>query len=303
MIQHLVLSGGANIGFMFVGTLQTLLERNIFNMQDIQSIHATSIGTTIGTSLSLGYTIDEIKAYMINRPWHDLYKINVATCYTAIQEGGFFGKDIAVKSIEPFLLGKNLSIDITLAELYEFNKIEIHFYATEFSSLSLVDISYKTHPEWTVVESIYASSCLPILCRPFLKDNKYYIDGAVLLNYPLLPCLENVENENSILGLYYAIYKVPEELNNEPYSSESSYKLLEYAFSILMKLWDRKKYKHTDKDRCVLNQIPILCNGSIIDILRSIESKEERIRLYNVGVQLGYDYINQDVDIHNLIPV
>ena len=52
MIQHLVLSGGANIGFMFIGTLQSLLERNIFNMQDIQSIHATSIGTTIGTSLS-----------------------------------------------------------------------------------------------------------------------------------------------------------------------------------------------------------------------------------------------------------
>ena len=125
MIHHLVLSGGANIGFAFVGSLKLLFERNILDMKHIQSIHATSIGTLIGTSLSLGYSIDEIKTYMLDRPWHELYKINIGTCYSSIQEGGLFGIDVFKKTLEPLLFGKNLSIHLTLAELYEVNHIDL----------------------------------------------------------------------------------------------------------------------------------------------------------------------------------
>lgn len=297
MIHHLVLSGGANIGFAFIGSLSLLLERNILDIQHIQSIHSTSIGTLIGTSLSLGYSIDEIKTYMLDRPWHELYKINIGTCYSAIQEGGILGMDVIKKSLEPLLLGKNLSIDLTLAELYAYSNIDFHYYTTDFSSLEMVDISHQTHPQWTVVESIYASSCLPILFRPLLKENTYYIDGAVIMNYPLIKCLESVEDEKTILGLYLCLKSSSDETKewlSRPYTVESSYKLLDYGISLCMKMWERIKHKQTEKEKLVLHQIPINCEMTITNILKCIESKEERYRLYQVGVQSAYHYYGKE---------
>lgn len=260
-------------------------------MKHIQSIHATSIGTLIGTSLSLGYSIDEIKTYMLDRPWHELYKINIGTCYSAIQEGGLLGIDVFKKTLEPLLFGKNLSIHLTLAELYEVNHIDLHYYTTEFSSLLLIDISHKTHPQWTVLESIYASSCLPLLCRPFYKDNSYFIDGAVIMNYPLIKCLEHAEDVNTILGIYLVLENDTIELHNKPHTEHSSYKLLEYGFSLIMKLWDRIKHKETEKEKTVFHQIPIRGDMLITDILKSIDSKVERYRLYESGIECAYLFL------------
>jgi predicted acylesterase/phospholipase RssA len=59
------------------------------------------------------------------------------------------------------------------------------------STFSIVDISYETFPDWSVVESVYASSCAPVLFKPFKKNGVWYSDGGILANCPLKQLCES----------------------------------------------------------------------------------------------------------------
>ena len=182
------------------------------------------------------------------------------------------------------LLGKDLELDITLHDFYQVSKKEIHFYATSYGPFELVDISYKTHPEWKLVDAIYASCCLPILFYPFVHDDgQYYIDGGVLKNYPLSKCLEDGHDPEHILGIYQ-----PSEVDccaskPSPFSLSGSYKLFEYCISFLTKLWSFIKLPPHEKEKTVRNQIPAICESDPWKIMEAFESKEERLRLVELG--------------------
>ena len=290
MFQHLVLSGGAIVGFAYFGTLQTLIEHKKLNIDDIQTIHATSIGTLLAVCFTLGYELDVLKTYLIDRPWKDLYKIDFHSIVRAIKDGGMFDRIELLKTIEPLLLGKDLSVEISLIEFYAYNHKEIHFYATEYSELQLVDISYKTHPTWKLIDAIFASCCLPVLFIPLFHEEKYYIDGAIVMNYPLQCCLDQGCDINTILGL--TTKSVEEESpKSKPYRMSSSYKLLDYVISISMKLWSNIKHERTDAEKNVPNQIYVTCPSDPWTIFKAFDSKEERLRLYTTGVDSALLFI------------
>ena len=67
-----------------------------------------------------------------------------------------------------------------MLEFYDIFGIELHFFTVEFHKFILIDVSYKRHPHWQVVEAIYDSSCAPVLSKPMLKMI-FYIQMVVLL--------------------------------------------------------------------------------------------------------------------------
>ena len=88
-----------------------------------------------------------------------------------------------------------------MLDLYNYNGMDIHIYITELNSFTLIDISYKTHPEWRIIDAIHASCTIPIVFTPIVKDNECYVDGGFFMNYPISKCLEKVENLDEILGI------------------------------------------------------------------------------------------------------
>ncbi len=303
MIEHLVLSGGANIGFAFFGTLKQLILDNYLQIENIKTIHATSIGACIASFITLGYDLETVETYLIDRPWKDIYKFDFQTVIEAFQEGGFFDIESIKQTAKPLLLGKDLSLDITLEEYYEYNKKELHFYTTEYSQLSLVDISYKTHPKWKLVEAIYASCCLPVLMRPLYKDDEFYVDGAVLLNYPLIKALETIEDSNTILGIYHDTNKDISNLRKaKPFNDEpSNYRLMEYMMSILLKMWTIVKHEKKQKEKEHLFQIGIKCNTNALYIIKAFECKEERIQLLELGKNSALEYLKSIQNIYEKV--
>lgn len=298
IIKHLVISGGANTGYVFFGILKQLLDKSFFNMDEIETIYATSVGTLTAVYFSLGYSIRDIETFIIDRPWHHVFKVDFNTVVRAVQEGGLFNQTQFIQLVNAMLLGKDLEIDITLQEFYEVSKKEIHFYVTSYGKFELVDISYKTHPNWRIVDAIYASCCLPILFDPFVHEGEYYIDGGILKNYPLNKCLEDGHDPENILGIYQT-NKVEEEKadsSQTPFrstNSSSTYKLFDYIISFLIKLWTFIKLPHHENEKNVLNQIPALCAIDPWKILEAIESKEERQRLVKIGVDAANLFLDK----------
>jgi predicted patatin/cPLA2 family phospholipase len=80
-----------------------------------------------------------------------------------------------------------------MKEFYDYSKIDIHLYCTELAGFKFVDISHKTHPEWKVIDAVYASSALPLLFAPHLHEGKYYIDGGIFKNLRHFDCINKCE--------------------------------------------------------------------------------------------------------------
>ena len=65
-----------------------------------------------------------------------------------------------------------------------------------------IDFSWKTHPDWKLLDVVYCSSCLPILFSPFLtEEGDCYIDGGILNNYPVIHCQNAIEDHDTIFGI------------------------------------------------------------------------------------------------------
>jgi predicted acylesterase/phospholipase RssA len=200
-IKHLVISGGTVWGFSVFGILEEAIETGFLHMDDIESIYATSVGTILGTMFALKIETHLLRDYLIRRPWETLCKQNRHSVLEIYDGKGIVHRGFFENMFSPLLKSVDLSCDITLADFYAYNGIEIHFYTTELNQYELIDISFKTHPEWRLIDAIYASSSVPLLFSPLIIENKCYVDGGFLLNYPISKCLENVENINEVLGI------------------------------------------------------------------------------------------------------
>jgi NTE family protein len=200
-IKHLVISGGSIWGFSAFGILYEAISSGFLNMNDIESIYGTSVGSLVGFAVSLKIEHNTWKDYLINRPWEQVCKKSVCSVLEVFDSKGFFCKTFFVEFFSPLLKSIDLDIHVTMQELYEYNNIDFHIYVTELNSFTLVDVSHKTHPDWLVIDAVWASCSIPLLFTPMIIDNACYIDGGFFLNYPISKCIENVENIDEIFGI------------------------------------------------------------------------------------------------------
>jgi predicted acylesterase/phospholipase RssA len=192
-IKHLVISGGGPAGFLTYGALRYTAQQKIWNLNELKSIYGCSVGAFFGVIVSLGYDWEWLDDYFIKRPWEKLINISALTFF---EKKGLLDEKFIEESIASLLSAKDLNVNITLKELYHHNKIEIHMYTTNINTsiIEKVDLSYKTHPELSVIKALNMSMCYPFLFKPVcINENECYIDGGLLNNYPLNDCIKQQE--------------------------------------------------------------------------------------------------------------
>jgi predicted acylesterase/phospholipase RssA len=186
----MVIAGGSVYGFSFFGALKTLQEGGIWQLSNIKTIYAVSVGSIIATMISLGYDWDILERYLIHRPFGELIKFDISTILGSLQNCGFFTIKLIDELLYNLFTGKDISPTITMKEYYELTGIELHFFTVTVCGFALMDISHKTHPDWTMVEAMHASCAIPPFLSPLLKDGEMYCDGGFLTNYPMDKCID-----------------------------------------------------------------------------------------------------------------
>jgi|694.fasta_scaffold58843_4 predicted acylesterase/phospholipase RssA len=283
-IKHLVIAGGGPIGLQFLGALEHLNEQNFWKLEDIESIYATSIGTFIAAFICLKYDWETINTYIIERPWHDVFKLNGKQIFDAFYNKGLFDKKVIEITFKPLLEAKDLSLNITLKEFYEYSKIEFHLYAFELNKFEVVDISYKTHPDLLLVQAIFMSSALPGVFIPTILDSGCYIDGGVMANYPLSYCLQDHENSDEILGVtFYRDYLKPDAYKNNIVTEESS--VIDFSIGFFINAMNYI-YK-TLKNVTIKNQVECINDDRFLTmevIQKSLNSVDMRRDWINKGI-------------------
>jgi len=226
-IHHIVISGGGLSGFTFYGALRELSRQNYWDLSNIKTIYGTSVGSLIGYFIALGYDWEEIDNYFIKRPLNNVFKLNAYSMFECIQNKGIFDRKSIEGLLSPLFAGKDVPIEITLKEFYLLTGIELHSFTTEVNSFKLIDMSYKTHPDWRVIDAIYCSCSIPIIFLPFFHENETYCDGGFLSNYPLKQCIDNGADPSEILG----IYRLQDTNNKSAITQDSN--ILDYLITIM----------------------------------------------------------------------
>jgi len=200
-IKHLVIPGGGPMGIQSIGALQHLEKSGFWKIDDIKTIYATSAGAIVALLLALKFDWDSINDYIILRPWHETYHVNISQIFEAYSKKGIFDRSIIETFYKPFFETRDISLSMTMLEFYEYSGIELHFFSLELNSFEIVDISYKTFPDIPVLQSLHMSCAIPMIITPVCFDNKCFIDGGVISNYPIKYCIENEKNVDEIFGI------------------------------------------------------------------------------------------------------
>lgn len=278
-IKHLVISGGGTIFFPFYGYLRDSNKNGLWKLEDITSIYGTSAGSVVGAILCLNMDWDHLDDYIILRPWKQIFNIDLNDIFKLFETKGFKTIDFMNKIFMPMLESKDLNINITLKEFYEYSKIDLHIFTTEMNSFKTIDLNHKTYPEWKLIDAIYASCCVPILFSPLQKDDVFYFDGGLLNNFPIGECLLNEKcSEQQILSLDINIQSF-----NKPISKDVGFLelLLFLILNILYKVSNRSSN-------------PVLNNTIVIDmedlnmetLNAIIDNSEKRREMIDQGAKL-----------------
>ncbi len=291
-IKHFIIPGGGITGLVAYGALRETNISGFWNINDIESIYATSAGAIIAVMIALKYEWKIIDDYLIKRPWHTICKFNMYAIIESFHKRGIFDKKVIVEIFSPLFNGLDIPLDITLLDFFKLNNIELHVYTSELNSFEKVDVSYKTHPDWTVIDAVYASACLPIFFSPFEKEGKYYVDGGFFLNYPLKPCLQNGANEDEILSVCKRDVKQLQDNLTE----EST--LFDYILIILNKTL-QNIIMLSENETHIENEIVVKCPlVSIYDLYVMVSSAETRTKWIDEGVSFAKTFLQSGLIQH-----
>jgi predicted acylesterase/phospholipase RssA len=283
-IKHIVLSGGGVCIFSFYTAIREAFKSKFCDFDHIESYYGTSAGSILSVMLAIlpKTTWDHMDDFMLRRPWNKLFQFSVDKMLAAISEKGMFDAQIVREMFEPLFRAVDIPNEITMAEFHQITGKTLHLVTVELHSFALIDLTHSTHPHWKVLDAVYASMCLPVLCRPFHHENHLYGDGGIVSNFPLSLCMEHGAVAEEILGIRI---HVPSMVTPEM-SRPTLTTLLDYLFYLIRKMLQKIAiHEPNEKDMPYLIKIHVDWEMvSLYDIYKTTSSQEKRQALMDQGL-------------------
>ena len=293
-IQHLVIGGGGPFGFTAFGVLKQLHDVGFWDIKNIKTIFATSIGALVGSFLLLGYDYSYIHDYFVKRPWEKIFKNigvnNIFNIYT--DKGAIDIYPLYIESLTMVLEAKGMTSSVTLKEFYDYSGVELNIIVSEINEFKYELLSYKTYPDLDLIKALTMSASLPVIFTPHFLDDKCFIDGGIFSNYPVNICLNETNcHKNEILGV-----RKKETCQYPIITKDSSF--MEYIYVSFQKLLDEIG------DHTKVESIPydIECN---IDIFNKYDEwfnlfsvSEKREKLVENGIHIATEIYPSFLEIY-----
>ena len=234
----LALSGGGANGLSQIGILKALDEAGI----PVDCIAGTSMGAIIGGLYSCGYSPDELENIVHTLPWqsitalHDDYtRSNIFLEQQRIRDRASI--TIRIEKLK-LLIPKSLNSAQTLTGTLDLLVLNALYNASDFSNLpinfravstDLVSGMRITLTSGSLSEAMRASSTIPILFEPIIRNGYQLVDGGLVANLPV-----------DELDTFNADYKIAVDTHGGMYATSGEldlpWKAADQAMTILTKL-------------------------------------------------------------------
>ena len=272
MVDTLVLSGGGySGGLKAIGVIKSLIREKVISLDSINNIYGISAGAIVASMLLTMVDFDEITNYVIDRPWGSLVEMTPDMIFGMFKRKGLFNKNIFTEIMRPLLNSKGLSCDITLKEFFEFNRKTLKIYTLDINSNKIIEFSYKSHPDYKLIDCIHCSACIPTIFEPSIVDDKCYIDPACVVNYPIKYALEDGIEKDRILGLICMF-----DADMEAKTVTSGTNIIDFMSFILKRLlYDTRAYENIKNE--VFIEMEVFSLISLVETFKKRERYENSI--------------------------
>lgn len=230
----LVCSGGGTKGFSLIGSLEYLHENGY--LQNINTFAGTSIGGVISTLIVIGYQPKEIFEVMSKI---NLFKMKNQNFHNVIKSYGIDdGQKIEIL-LTKLLSYKQIDINITLKEVYEKTNKTLILSTTCINDKTPKYMSHESYPDLKLITALRMTSAIPLYFTPVIYDNKYFIDGACMDNFPM-HLFDKPDVLEHTLGIYLTTKVNQSNIENaEDFLSCTVQSMLEYPNHL-----NKKYYKN-----------------------------------------------------------
>jgi predicted patatin/cPLA2 family phospholipase len=193
-IDTLCFCSGGIQGIVLIGVLKQLLNNNFIDIKNIRTFSGSSIGAMLAFLMCINFTIDEIILFIISYDFNNIEsEYNIENIFTSFG----FNKGEIIETLFCKLLKHKLNkSDYTFMELYKITNKKLIIVGTNFTKGTEQIFSYKKTPTYSVIKALRISISIPIIFTPIKMNNDYFVDGALLNNFPINAC-----NKKTTLGL------------------------------------------------------------------------------------------------------
>jgi len=178
--------------------------------------------------------------------------------------------------INKLLKAKGLKENMTLLELYNINKKKFISTSVCINTKEVIYISYENFPELRISDAVRMSTCFPFYYKPVIYNNKYYVDGGLINNYPIDLFKDNIDE---VIGvLIDSKYEHSEITNFQSFFVNCLLTFMKGISYNLLKGWEKKTI-HIE-----INQV---------NVLQFNMSKEIKNNMYKIGYNAVIDYFKK----------
>lgn len=195
-IDTLVLSGGGVKGLHYIGIIKKLEELNV--IKNIKTIAGSSIGAFFGALITIGFSYKELYDFIL---LFNISKIKHADVNNFFSYFGIDNGNNLEIILNNMFISKGFDKNISFNDLYHKTNIDLIITGVCINEKKCYYFSHQTFPNMSVIKALRISTSIPIYFTPVLFQNKLWVDGGVINNYPI-DLFKN--NLNKTLGIYLA---------------------------------------------------------------------------------------------------
>jgi NTE family protein len=271
MIKNLVLSGGGQAGFSYIGVMKYLEETGYIN--NIENILGVSVGSIFSLMISLNINSKQF-GNLLTIVNTEMGEINIHNILSFFDTFGIDNGERITKLIKACIKIKLNNENATFEDLYNYNKNrKLLILATNLTQNDKTIFSFDQTPNVELWKAVRASCTYPLYFQPIEIDNDLYVDGGVSCNYPIYYFKDDIKNTIGISFIY---------CNNNDNDNDNNNKKNDFInyISSIFKVIIGSLEKHIIelyKDNTIQIEIPL---SYIVDYKLSRERKEE---IYEIG--------------------
>ena len=210
MYKNLVLSSGSVKGIAHIGAVQKLIDEKLLDLEKLNAVAGTSSGALLGLLIVLGFSIDEIWSFTQSVDFRKLVSPNIILFLTKC---GVETGQIIYNIIEEVLIKKTGIKHINFRQLYEITKINYTIVGSCLTTKEAIYYNHKNTPNFKVSVAVRISIGIPGFFTPVVVDDKKYVDGGVIDEYPIDLFADEIDQTIGILicNNYDTDYEYPEQ--------------------------------------------------------------------------------------------
>ncbi len=201
--RNLVFEAGGVKGIAYAGAIDVLERRGL--LAGVRGVAGASAGALTAMLLALGCSAAEIKAFVRGTDFPALEDhfnpLRIATRY------GLYAGDALLAWIAGALTSRGVAADLTFAGLVQRGGRDLRVYATDLEQRNAREFSLRATPDAPVAQAVRASMTIPLMFAAWqfpsgVPDDHLYVDGGVVLRYPLTAFDDAVPDNPATLGFH-----------------------------------------------------------------------------------------------------